>query len=128
MIKNDVVYDQFQRKKIKIEIYIKHIIANFLLFNITDNNILRESYVTIIKVRISPDLREAIILFTVRENIKPKLKSINKALTTIIKDIKNIISKNMKLRFIPNLKFKYDKNFDEANKVCSIIQNINPSQ
>ena len=50
MNKNDVVYDQFQRKKIKTEIYIKHIIANFLLFNIPDSNILRESYVTIIKV------------------------------------------------------------------------------
>jgi len=127
MNKNDIIYDQYQRKKIKIEIYIKHIVANFLLFNIPDGNLLWKSYVTIIKVKISPDLREAIILFTVRENMKSKIKNINRTLAGTAKDIKNIISKNMKLRFIPNLRFKYDKNFDEANKVFSIIKKISLS-
>ena len=76
MNKNNIFYKQLNRKKTKIEIYIKHVIANFLLFNIPDNNVLKKGYVTIIEVKMSPDLKEALILFTIREDIQYNLKSI----------------------------------------------------
>lgn len=124
MNKDNIIFKQLKRKQTKIEIDIKHIIANFLLFNIPENNTLKKGCITIIKVKITVDLREAVILFTIREDMQSKLKIINKILISTVKDIKSIISKSMKLKFIPNLKFKYDKNFDEANRVYSIIQKI----
>lgn len=124
MNKDNIIFKQLKRKQTKIEIDIKHIIANFLLFNIPENNTLKKGCITIIKVKITPDLREAVILFIIREDMQSKLKIINKILISTVKDIKSIISKSMKLKFIPNLKFKYDKNFDEANRVYSIIQKI----
>lgn len=77
-------------------------------------------YITISEVRISPDLHNATVFFMPLGG-KDKEKT-EKLLRDISPKIRSFVSKKVQLRFVPELFFKLDETFDNAQKVSEIIE------
>jgi ribosome-binding factor A len=82
---------------------------------------LDDSSIIISEVRMTPDLRFAYVyvFFLFNENIDKKVFLEN--LNAIIPKVKNILAKQVKLRYLPELKFVLDNSFDEASKINQIL-------
>jgi ribosome-binding factor A len=76
---------------------------------------------TITYVDLSPDLRNASIFFTCLDDLKK-----NEALKffeTQLHFFKNLIAKQIKLKFVPNILFKIDESANYATRIDKILNN-----
>ena len=80
-------------------------------------------WTTITEVRVSKDLRNAMIYFSVYGSDKDK-KDTLKALQSAKGFIKNHLSKYLRIRFMPELNFKLDESLDRANNILAKIDKI----
>jgi len=83
----------------------------------------RIGFVTITDVEITPDLKLAKVYYTVMGSRTEKNNTIN-ALKSSIGYIKNLIAKDMGLRFVPDLIFKEDLSQERAQNVYKILDKI----
>ena len=81
----------------------------------------RFSKVTITEVDVSPDLRNATVYITVLESDAEEAVT---ALTGAKGYLKNLIGKDLSLRFLPELIFKEDKSLSHADKIDKIIKKL----
>ena len=81
-----------------------------------------KAFVTLTYVSVTADLRNATIFFTTLNNMY-KDETL-KFFELQQHYFKNIIAKKLKLRFIPNIKFKFDNTFDYYDKIDNILKNI----
>lgn len=84
-------------------------------------------FVTITKVRVSDDLRNAKVYYSVMGNEKIR----NEAQETIKKAskyIKGEIGHRVNLRYVPEISFFYDDSLDYADRIQNIINRLNSPQ
>ena len=77
--------------------------------------------VTVTQVRMSPDLREAHVYFT----LSGKKTSSEMALAGFTKAmgfIKKAVAKEVGLRYMPNLRFSYDTTLDRASRIDQLLK------
>ena len=84
---------------------------------------LREISITITQVTVSPDLRNALILFMPlggkdQEGILKRLKKYRN-------ELRYLLSKEITLRYVPNLKFAIDNSIEEAEKMGLLFAKLN---
>ena len=82
--------------------------------------------VTITYIDLSPDLRSATVYFI-------PLGGLKKDETTKFFELqrhyfKDLIAKKMKMRFIPELNFKFDTSFEYSERIDSLLHNVNPKR
>lgn len=75
--------------------------------------------VTITEVVISPDLKNATIF--VMPLGGDEGDSMIEALTHQIHHYKSVIAKQLRTKYVPNLAFKIDKTFDQAEKISNLL-------
>ena len=78
------------------------------------------SYITILEADVSPDAKNAKIYIDIFGN-DDKHEKIAKALNGAIPYFRNLLSKEVSLRVVPQLKFVLDKTQDKAMKIESLI-------
>ena len=90
-------------------------IHRVLIEEVQTNEILYSKFhlVSFTGVRMNSGLKQAIIYFTVSDI--NNLKSIADDLSRSSGYFRNLIAKNLNLRFIPNISFVYDKSLAEAD-------------
>ncbi|MDR0630941.1 MAG: ribosome-binding factor A, partial [Holosporales bacterium] len=71
-------------------------------------------------VDLSPDIRNCIIYFDTRDNKEKVLAT----LESKIHHFKDIIAKKMKIKFIPNIKFKIDDIIENSTKINQLLNKI----
>ena len=79
--------------------------------------------VTVIEVNTSPDLRQASVYVSVyggKDQHQKALKSIREKRV----DIQNTLSKTVRLKYTPVLHFHLDDQFEKADKICKILDNL----
>ena len=99
---------------------IKIILSDFILksFNLEGRGI-----ITISKVKVSNDLSNAKIFFSVIDN-KISKKDLSKELNKRSKFLKGLIGKQITSKNIPNIKFYFDESIEFYEKIDRIFLNL----
>jgi len=81
----------------------------------------KQPMITISEVQVSPDLKNATVFFTTIE--EKKVKEASKVLNDISGFFRHQVSKTVRLRYTPKLKFKIDTSFEYASNIDRILKN-----
>lgn len=99
-------------------------INNIIYRKINDPRI---KFVTITRVKVSSDLKYANIFVTIFNDEEQQKKAL-KGLKNATKFIRGELGKDLKLRYVPNIKFVIDKGLEHQYKLLKIISEINEQQ
>ena len=92
----------------------------------------RFSLVTITSVMVAPDLRNAKVYWVVSTvsgvDRKERIAEVQEAFENAEGMFRRVISKELGIRFTPDLRFYYDDTFDTVEEVERLMQKIKPAQ
>jgi ribosome-binding factor A len=80
----------------------------------------RLGFVTITDVRVSPDLKEAIVYFSSLENPAENLKTLNRAKGYI----RSTLAHRVRIKVIPRLEFKIDESYEKSKHLDKLFEEI----
>ena len=103
----------------KIEDLLHKEIAIIIVTRI-DNQDIRNT-VTITDIKVSKDIRSAIVYFT---TLKNDFKKIEKIMNTLKPIIKFYLSKNVHLKRIPDFKFIFDDTVIKGQKINTLLNSL----
>ena len=83
----------------------------------------RIGFVTITNVDVTPDLRYVRVYFSVFGDEKAK-KSAMIGLARAAGYIRQLIAKDIQLRFAPDIVFKYDETFEQQQRIGELLERI----
>ncbi len=99
---------------------IKRAVSEILEFKVKDP---RKGFVTVTRVKVSPDLRIASVYYTVLgETEQRRLTAL--ALEHSKAFIKNELKPSIASRFLPELRFFYDDTFEHASRIEALLKQI----
>ena len=107
-----------------LEKSLKREINNIIYRKINDPRI---NFVTITRIKVSPDLKYADIFVTIF-NDEVKQKKALKGLKGATKFIRGELGKGLKLRYVPNIEFKIDEDLEHQYKLLKIITEAHNQQ
>jgi ribosome-binding factor A len=99
---------------------VKELLCELLLNGIKDP---RVGFVTITSVKIAPDLLTAKVYFSVMGDDDEKLES-RRGLESAKNFMRKTVSKELKLRHVPDFKFVYDDSLDKAIAIEEALKDI----
>ncbi|MGB6370185.1 MAG: 30S ribosome-binding factor RbfA [Atribacterota bacterium] len=108
----------------QLEKSLKREINNIIYRKINDPRI---NFVTITRIKVSPDLKYADIFVTIF-NDEVKQKKALKGLKSATKFIRGELGKDLKLRYVPNIEFKIDEDLEHQYKLLKIITEVHNQQ
>lgn len=79
---------------------------------------------TISRVKMTPDLSMAYVYYTVLGNKPEMLKEVEKLIKIHTKSMRMILSKKMRTRTVPDLKFFYDDTLDNAFRIEELLNSV----
>ncbi len=112
------------KRKEQLERSLIREINNIIYRKINDPRII---FVTITRVKVSSDLKYADIFVTIFNDKKQQRKALE-GLKNATKFIRGELGKNLKIRYVPNIKFVIDKDLKHQYKLLKIITEINEPQ
>lgn len=115
---------EYSERQLKVAENLKRIIANTINIEKSLLPVIGDIYITVSEVRMSPDLKSARIYILPNTNIND-IAQIISLMNEFSHIIKKTVAKSAKLKYVPKLKFVYDELFERANKIESIIGDIN---
>ncbi len=92
-------------------------ISEILIADIADP---RLEYITITDVKVTPDLRNATVLYSMMGTDEEK-KDVQKALRKATGYIQRIVTQRLVLKYSPKFKFKYDDTLEKAAHMEEVI-------
>lgn len=98
---------------------IRHAIADVLLRGEVHSVDLLGASITVSEVRVSPDMKNATV-FVMPLAGEQKAEKLE-ALKTAAPEIRYLVSKKVKLRYMPKLHFALDNSFEEAERINSLL-------
>ena len=113
----------FKRSE-QIEKSLKREINNIIYRKINDPRI---KFVTITRIKISSDLKYADIFVTIFNDKKQQRKALE-GLKNATKFIRGELGKDLKIRYVPNIKFIIDRDLEHQYKLLKIITEIDDQQ
>ena len=99
---------------------IKRAVSEILEFKVTDP---RKGFITVTKVKMSPDLRLASIYYTVMGDGKQR-ETTAKVLKHSKAFIKNELKPAIASRWLPDLRFFYDDTLENAQRIEMLLKKI----
>ena len=99
-------------------------INNIIYRKINDPRI---KFVTITRIKVSSDLKYADIFVTIFNDEEQQKKAL-KGLKNATKFIRGELGKDLKLRYVPNIKFIIDEDLEHQYKLLKIITEISDQQ
>ncbi len=105
----------------KVAEAIHEIVSGLMIKGLKDPRI---GFVTVTDVKLTDDLRLATIYFSVVGSDDEK-RNCEKALNGAKGFIRKELGRNLRLRYVPDVIFKYDNSMDYAQRIESIINEIN---
>lgn len=98
---------------------IRHALSDVFIQGKLYDPVLEKVSVTISEVRVSPDLKHATVYvcFFAQANPGELVKLLNQYTPVL----KKLLAQKVPLRFVPELRFKFDESFDNANAIGSLL-------
>lgn len=126
--RNDSKNDPKQKpshRTTRVEGDMREVIASYLLVSLRGE---LPGFVSITRVIISKDLRQAKVLFTVMDAACASTAALNKlaleSLQAHAPEIQNEINRRLRMKFCPRLTFHHDSGFDDAIRIEGILNEI----
>jgi len=110
----------FKRSE-KVAEAVHEFISELLIKGLKDPRI---GFVTVTGVKVTDDLHLATVYFSVVGSDDEK-KSSEKGLNSAKGFIRKELGRNLRLRYVPDIIFKYDNSLDYGQRIETIIQEIN---
>lgn len=110
----------YQRSERVGELLIE-VIAEVLRDEIRDP---RVTAVTITAARVTKDLRQARIYFTILSGAGGNKDSVLAGLKSALGFIRSKIGKQLNLRYVPTIEFFYDESVDEAERIDKLLNQV----
>jgi ribosome-binding factor A len=110
----------YQRSERVGELLIE-VIADVLREDIRDP---RVTAVTITAAKVTKDLRQARIYFTILGGASENKDAVLAGLKSALGFIRARIGKQLKLRFVPAIEFFYDESVDEAERIEKLLRQV----
>jgi ribosome-binding factor A len=110
----------YQRSERVAEL-ITEVIAEVLREDIRDP---RVTAVTITAAKVTKDLRQARIYFTILGGTAQNRDSVLAGLKSALGFIRSRIGKQLNLRFVPAIEFFYDESIDEAQRIDNLLRQV----
>lgn len=104
----------------KVSDLLRHAISNSFLFEL---EIEKLRWITVTAVNVNRDLKTADVFYTVVESVIGREEA-QKLLDENVSKIKKYLSKNLRLRKIPELSFKFDDVEEKAQRIEKILNEI----
>ncbi|RNC70365.1 MAG: ribosome-binding factor A [Desulfuromonadales bacterium] len=104
----------------KVAEAIHELVSGLLVKGIKDPRI---GFVTITGVKVTDDIRHATIFYTVIGTDEEK-KATSHGLGSAIGFIRKEVGKELRLRFAPELVFKYDQSIEYGNRIDRLLKEI----
>ena len=103
----------------KIEDLLHKEIASIIVTRIDNQDV--KNTVTITDIKVSKDIRSAIVYFT---TLKNDFKTVEKIMNTLKPTIKFYLSKNVHLKRIPDFKFIFDDTVIKGQKINTLLNSL----
>ena len=103
----------------KIEDLLHKEIASIIVTRIDNQDV--KNTVTITDIKVSKDIRSAIVYFT---TLKNDFKKIEKIMNTLKPTIKFYLSKNVHLKRIPDFRFIFDDTVIKGQKINKLLNSL----
>lgn len=104
---------------LKVGEQVRHVLSELLTRQEVHDDVLTAHSVSVTEVRMSPDLRIAIVF------VKPLLganeEAVIKALRTHTAYFQREVAQRLKLRFAAKIRFQPDESFDEATRIDRLL-------
>ena len=98
---------------------LRHVLARILASGECRDPALRDANITVTEVRMSPDLRNAMVY--VMPLGGANALEIVTALTRSAGFLRGQVTRQLTLRFAPNLVFELDQTFDQADRIAALL-------
>lgn len=108
------------QRQLRVGEMVRHAIANLLVRGEIHDDALQSYVVTVPEVRMSPDLRIATVFVMPLGGEGSDV--VVEALTRNKKFIRSCVAKEVKTKFVPDLRFHYDDTFDEVSRIDAIMR------
>ena len=121
--KNFPKYFGSSNRQLRVAELIRRSISDILIKNELYEDALTNVPITVSEVRCSSDLKLAtvFVLPLGGKNAQSVVKSLAKQKSTIRK----ILGNNLKLKFVPDIRFIMDESFDQMDQTTKLLQNLN---
>lgn len=83
----------------------------------------RIGFITITRVRVTDDLRYAEIYFSILGNVDEVRKTLN-GLRSATGFLRREIGKRLRLRFTPELRFKFDRSIEYSAHIAKVLEKL----
>lgn len=107
------------QRQLRVGELIRHTVAQLLTRGDIHDDTLAGTVVTVPEVRMTPDLKIATVY--VMPLGGDNGEAVVKALAEHKKFIRGEIAKAVKLKFAPDVRFRFDDSFDEANRIDELL-------
>ncbi len=108
------------QRQLRVGEMVRHAIANLLVRGAIHDDALSGYVVSVPEVRMSPDLRLATVFVMPLGGDGGDV--VVEALTRHKKFIRGAVAKEVKMKFVPDLRFHYDDTFDEVSRIDAIMR------
>lgn len=110
-------------RQLKVGEELRHAISDVIMregFHFADG---KHRSVTVSEVRISPDLKNASVYVAFLDSVQDRASanSMIAWLQSAAPEIRHLMGKKVRIRFLPRLRFILDESFDEAAKINDLL-------
>jgi ribosome-binding factor A len=109
------------QRQLRVGELVRHTLAQLLSRGEIHDDLLASTVVTIPEVRMSPDLKIATAYVMPLGGDTEDGDAIVKALASHKKFIRREVAKAVNLKFAPDIRFRFDETFDEANRIDALL-------
>ena len=107
------------QRQLRVGELVRHKVAEMLVRSEIHDDTLAEITITIPEVRLSPDLKLATVFIMPLGGADPKPVLV--ALDRHKRYIRGAVAEALNLKFAPEIRFRFDDTFDEANRIHTLL-------
>ncbi len=109
-------------RQLRVAELIKEVVAEVISQRQIDSKVLNDNFITVSRVKVSPDLQNATILVTIFQATDTKM--VIEKLNQLAHKFRHFINRNIKLKFSPKIIFRYDDTLEEVSRINKLIASI----
>ena len=107
------------QRQLRVGEGLRHVLAELLLRGEVHDPLLSESQLTVAEVRVTPDLRQAVVYVT---ELGGELRAeVRDALERAAPFLRGEAARRMHLKYAPELSFRADRSFSEAARIEALL-------
>jgi ribosome-binding factor A len=107
------------QRQLRVGEGLRHVLAELLLRGEIHDPLIAEAHLTVSEVRVTPDLRQAMVFVT---ELGGELRAeLSEALARAVPRLRGEVARRLHLKYAPELRFRPDASFREAARIEALL-------